>query len=58
MGALLTCGISGASSLRSLQFRPPFVVGPLVHISVCPSPALAVGRFGPRSGALPAAPVC
>ena len=34
------------------------MVGPPVHVSVCPSPALAVGRFGPRSGAPPAAPVC
>ena len=58
VGALLACGVSGASSLRSLQSRLPFVVGPHVHVSVCPSPALAVGRFGPRSGAPPAAPVC
>ena len=58
VGALLACGVSGASSLRSLQSRLPFVVGPHVHVSVCPSPALAVGRFGPRYGAPPAAPVC
>ena len=58
VGALLACGVSGASSLRSLQSRLPFVVGPHVYVSVCPSPALAVGRFGPRSVAPPAAPVC
>ena len=34
------------------------MVGPPVHVSVCPSPALAVGWFGPRSGAPPAALVC
>ena len=28
MGALLSCGVSGASSLRSLQSRLPFVVCP------------------------------
>ena len=31
---------------------PPF------HVSVCPSPALAVGWFGHRSVAPPAAPGC
>ena len=34
------------------------MVGPPVHVSVCPSPALVVGWFGPRSVAPPAAPVC
>ena len=58
MGALLACGVYGASSLRSLQPRLPFVVSPPFHVSVCPSPALAVGWFGHRSVAPPAAPVC
>ena len=57
MGALLACGVYGASSLRSLQSRLAFVVSPS-HVSVCPSPALAVGWFGHRSVAPPAAPVC
>ena len=58
VGALLACGVYGASSLRSLQFRLPFVVSPPFPVSVCPSPALAVGWFGHRSVAPPAAPVC
>ena len=58
VGALLACGVYGASSLRSLQSRLPFVVGPPSQVSVCPSPALAVGWFGHRSVAPPAAPVC
>ena len=53
MGALLACGVYGASSLRSLQSRLPFVVSPPFHVSVCPSPALAVGWFGQRSVAPP-----
>ena len=56
VGALLAYGVYGASSLRSLQSRLPFVVGP--QVSVCPSPALAVGWFGHMSVAPPAAPVC
>ena len=58
VGALLACGVYGASSLRSLQSRLPFVVSPPFHVFVCPSPALAVGWFGHRSVAPPAAPVC
>ena len=58
VGALLACGVYGASSLRSLQSRLPFVVIPPFHVSVCPSPALAVGWFSHRSVAPPAAPVC
>ena len=58
MGALLACGVYGASSLRSLQSKLLFVVSPPFHVSVCPSPALAVGWFGHRSVAPPAAPVC
>ena len=58
VGALLACGVSGASSLWSLQSRLPFVVGPPSPVSVGPSPALAVGWFGHRSVAPPAAPVC
>ena len=58
MGALLACGVYGASTLRSLQSRLPFVVSPPSHVSVCPSPALAVGWFGHRSVAPPAALVC
>ena len=54
--ALLACGVSGASSLRSLQSRLPFVVSPPFHVC-CPLPALAVGWFGLRSVAPPAAPV-
>ena len=54
---LLACSVYGASSLRSLQSRLPFVFGPPSH-TVCPSPALAVGWFGDRSVAPPAAPVC
>ena len=46
MDALLACGVYGASSLRSLQSRLPFVVGLPFHVSVCPSPALVVGWFG------------
>ena len=57
VGMLLACGVYGASSLRSLQSRLPFVFGPPSH-SVCPSPALVVGWFGHRSVAPPAAPVC
>ena len=34
------------------------MVSPPFHVSVCPSPALAVGWFGHRSVAPPAAPVC
>ena len=58
VGAFLACGVYGASSLRSLQSRLPFVVIPPFHVSVCLSPALAVGWFGHRSVAPPAAPVC
>ena len=58
MGALLAFGVYGANSLRSLQFRLSFVVSPPFLFSVCPSPALAVGWFGHRSVAPPAAPVC
>ena len=58
VGAPLACGVYGASSLRSLQSRLPFVVSPPFLVSVCPSPALAVGWFGHRSVAPPAAPVC
>ena len=46
VGALLACGVYGASSLRSLQSRLHFVVSPPFLVSVCPSPALAVGWFG------------
>ena len=56
--ALLACGVYGASSLRSLQSRLPFVVIPPFLVSISPSPALAVGWFGHRSVAPPAAPVC
>ena len=58
LGAPLACGVYGASSLQSLQSRLPFVVRPPFHVSVCPSPTLAVGWFGHRSVAPPAAPVC
>ena len=58
VGALLACGVYGASSLRSLQSRLPFVVSPPFLVCVCPSPALAVGWFGHRSVAPPPAPVC
>ena len=58
VGALLACGVYGASSLRSLRSRLPFVVSPPSHVSVFPSPALAVGWFGHRSVTPPAAPVC
>ena len=58
MGARLACGVYGASSLRSLLSKLPFVVSPPFHVSVCPSPALAVGWFDHRSVAPPAAPVC
>ena len=58
VGALLACGVYGTSSLWSLQSRLPFVVGPPSQVSVGPSPALAVGWFGHRSVAPPAAPVC
>ena len=34
MGALLACGVYGASSLRSLQSRLPFMVSPPFHVSV------------------------
>ena len=57
-GALLACGVYGASSLRSLQSQLPFGVSPPFHLSVCPSPALAMGWFGHKSVAPPAAPVC
>ena len=58
MGALLACGVYSASSLRNLQSWLPFVVGPPSQVSVCPSLGLAVGWFGHRSVAPPAAPVC
>ena len=58
MGALLACGVYGASLLQSLQSWLPFVVSPPSLVSVCPSPALAVGWFGHRSVTPPAAPVC
>ena len=58
VGALLAPGVYSASSLRSLQSRLPFVVRPPSQVSVCPSPALAVGWFGRMSVAPPAAPVC
>ena len=58
VGALLAYGVYGASSLRSLQSRLPFVVRPPSQVSVCPSPALAVRWFGHMSVAPPAAPVC
>ena len=32
MGALLACGVYGASSLRSLQSRPPFHVSVVLHL--------------------------
>ena len=38
--------------------RCQFVVSPPSHVSVCPSAALAVGWFGHRSVAPPAAPMC
>ena len=44
VGALLACGVYGAGSWLVLLLR-----------SVCPSPALAVGWFGHRSVAPPAA---
>ena len=34
MGALLACVVYGASSLRSLQSRLPFVVSPPFHVSI------------------------
>ena len=58
VGELLVCDVYGASSLRSLQFRLHFVVGPPSQVSVCLSPALAAGWFGHTSVAPPAAPVC
>ena len=58
VGALLACGVYGASSLWGLLSRLPLVVGPPSHVSVGPLPALAVGWFGHRSVAPPAAPVC
>ena len=58
MGGLLACGVYGASSLWDLQSRLPLVVSPTSQVSVGPSPALAVGWFGHRSVAPPAAPVC
>ena len=58
VGALLAYGVYVASSLQSLQSRLPFVIGPPSQVSVGPSPALAVGWFGHRSVASPAAPVC
>ena len=58
VGALLACGVYGASSLRSLQSRLPFVVSLPSQVAVCPSPALAVGWFGRMSVAPPAALVC
>ena len=57
VGALLAYGVYDASSLRSLQSRLPLVVSPS-QVSVCPSPALAVGWFGHMSVTPPAAPVC
>ena len=53
VGALLAYGASLQSRL-SLTF----VVSPPSQVSVCPSPALAVGWFGHMSVAPPAAPVC
>ena len=47
---------SGVSWLRSLRSRLPFVVRPPFHVSVCPSPSLGLGWFGPRSVTPPAAP--
>ena len=41
VGTLLACGVCGASLLRSLQYRLPFVISPPSLVSVCPSPALA-----------------
>ena len=58
VGALLACGVYGASLLRSFQSQLPFVVSPPSLVPVCPSPALAVGWFGHRSVAPPAAPLC
>ena len=58
VGTLLACGVYGTSLLRSLQSRLPFVVDPPSQVSVCPSPALAVGWFGHWSVAPLAAPVC
>ena len=55
---LLACGVYGASSLRSWRSRLPFVVSPSNSCLCCPSLALAVGWFGPRSVTPPAAPVC
>ena len=43
VGALLACGVYGASSLWGLLSRLPLVVGPLSPVLVGPSPALAVG---------------
>ena len=58
VGALLAYGVYGASSLRSLQSRLPFMFSPPSQVSVCLSPALVVGWFGYMSVAPPAAPVC
>ena len=58
VGALLACGVYGAGSLWSLQPWLPLMVGPPFQVSVGPSPALAVGWFGHRSVAPPAASVC
>ena len=57
VGVLLALGVYGTNLLRGLQSRLPFVVPPS-QVSVCPSPALAVGWFGHMSVAHPAAPVC
>ena len=58
VGELLAYGVYGASSLRGLQSQLPLVVSPPSQVSVCPSPALAVGWFGHMSVTPPAAPVC
>ena len=58
VGALLACGVYGASSLWGLLSRLPLVVGPPSPVSVGPSPALAVGWFGHTSVTPPAATVC
>ena len=54
VGALLTCGVYGASSLRSLQSRLPFVVSPPFHVSV----VLHLLLRWDGSVTPPAAPVC
>ena len=49
VGTLLACVVCGASSLRSLQYRLPFMVSPPSNVSVCPSPALAGQVVGTQS---------